>query len=88
MKPSEIQVGKFYLRHDYPDSRYLGVGKRKPWTYGATMEFTEKSIVCIKSEEILGQDYALGLVFKTPEDEQGASLEDWELFYLDPWQNS
>lgn len=83
MTPNEIQVGKFYLNRDYPNSRYLGVGKRKPWTFIETMEFTEKHMVCIKSEPY----YGLGLIFKTPEDEDGAWLEDWDLFYLDPCQD-
>lgn len=82
MKPSEIQVGKFYLRRDYPESRYLGIGKRKPWTYMDSMQFIEKSIVCVKSE----MHFGLGLIFKTPDDAEGSTDEEWNDFYLDPQQ--
>lgn len=48
------------------------------------MEFTEKHMVCIKMPQ--GEN-GIGLIFKTPEDEDGAWEKDWGLFYLDPWQN-
>lgn len=83
MTPNDIQVGKFYLRSDYPGSRYLGVGKREPFTYGADMQFLEKHIICVKTD----YPYGVGLIFKTPEDDCGSSLREWSLFYLDPDQN-
>lgn len=84
MTPNDIQVGKFYLRRDYPCSRWIGCGKRKPYTYGKDAEFTEKHMVCIQMEEDCN---GIGLIFKTPDDEDGAWESDWELFYLDPCQN-
>lgn len=56
MTPEQIQVGKFYLRRDYPNSRYLGVGKRKPWTFGKDMEFTEKHIAWVDFMDSMARD--------------------------------
>ena len=85
MKPEEIQVGKFYRNKEWPESRWIGAGKRKAWTYGSTMEFDEKYLVCTKIPEYLKD--ALGLIFKAPDDEEGSTDEDWEMFYLDPDQS-
>lgn len=85
MTPKDIQVGKFYLRRDYPNARWIGCGKRKPFTYGKDAEFTEKYMVCI---QMAGDCNSIGLIFKTPDDEYGATPEEWEDFYLDSVQNA
>lgn len=81
MNPESIQVGKFYLNTDWPNSRWLGAGKRKPWTYAPNAKYTETHLVCVKNDPAYPEQ--LGLIFKTPEDEEGANIEDWECFYLD-----
>jgi hypothetical protein len=85
MTPNEIQVGKFYLRRDYPNARWIGCGKRIPFTSGKEAQFSEKHMVCVKME---GDYHSVGLIFKTPDDEYGACPEDWDDFYIDPCQEN
>lgn len=79
MTPSDIIVGKYYKRMDYSGALWLGCGKRKPFTYGDEIEFSEKYLVCVRSPE---NCHHVGLIFKTPEDHFGSTQEDWDLFYL------
>lgn len=84
MTPNDIQVGKFYLHNDYPNSRWLGCGKRKAWTFDKQMEFSDKQLINLSC----GDDgYGFGLAFKKPEDEMGPDMEVWEGFYVDPRQS-
>ncbi len=78
MTPNDIKVGQLYGHKVYPNNFWLGAGKRKPWTFWPNVEFTEKHLVCIKNPD---SPYGSGLIFKTPDDEEGAYDEDWELFY-------
>lgn len=77
MTPQDIKVGTRYASKDWPGLVWIGAGKREPFTYGSTSEYTEKFLVLIESDT----PFCVGNIYKTPEDEWGASQEDWDLFY-------
>ena len=76
--PKDIKVGHLYGREDYPNSVWLGVGKREPFTSGATPEFSEKHLVLIASPDF---PESVGFMFKTTEDSFGAWQSDWDMFF-------
>ncbi len=76
--PKDIKVGRLYGHKDYPDSVWLGVGKREPFTYGATAEFSEKHLILVISPK---DQNSVGLIFKTVEDAFGAWQSDWNMFF-------
>lgn len=76
--PQDIKVGQFYGHRDWPNSVWLGAGKREPFTSGATAEFSEKHLVLISSPD---DPKSVGLIFKTTEDSFGAWQSDWDMFF-------
>jgi hypothetical protein len=74
--PSDIKVGKHYRNKDFPNCIWLGVGKRKPFTEGNSIEFAEKHLVLVASPV----PEHLGLMFKSVDDDFGAWQSDWDLF--------
>lgn len=78
MKPEDIIVGTLYGRSDYPDFTWIGAGKRKP--FRPCSETYDKCLVLVEAPPEDAK--ALGLIFKTPDDEQGCYEDDWNLFYM------